>query len=440
MENERFLQDKPELARILSLYGNQTLEEYIDTVNADILSFDDALFRARFDEFSQSYFSVMAPILGEAVARDSLVALASNRLVSTADHQGIITHPFFLSTTYARSLHALRNGYKSVVTFPCSGVSLSNSSFPRGVAYHTADGELTKLFFHSLASAHTPVYGAPCITASTLEKALDHTPLPKHVAGFLKSLRADEKFLTLPDYDAQCTYASHRLWKQVPGFEDINLIYLSEERLTTALLLDHHLGQGTLIDRLLTNETVLSLFEKYFDGITGAFSHIDASGTFLFWGLKDDKRLSLVRSGNTLVSRGGEYMLLLTPESIVQALKLKQIYPSMALCFIVLSFYYGLVCGGGFSQVQYLKALKDAWNSLLGDLDDIDEQKSLAPLSPSIFLGEVVALSQNGYPLYSLDLLSSGGEVLSTYQKATVSGGFKKMSQLFASTLRSVFD
>jgi len=71
----------------------------------------------------------------------------------------------------------------------------------------------------------------------------------------------------------------------------------------------------------------------------------------------------------------------------------------MALTFIVLSFYYGLSCGGGFLQVSYLTAMKEAYRSLRQTIGagqiEIDQ---LSSISADYFCGEFVlgTLSNQG--------------------------------------------
>lgn len=267
MDIDRFFRLKPELGKIFHQYGDCTIDEYIDVVHREVQSIDFSYYTTRWHEFERTYLTVVSSILGPDIAGRSLATLKRNHLVSTADHHGIITHPFFLSTNYARSLYALNNQQECVVTFTCAGISLSNSSLPRALAYHTASGELEKIFFHSLAMKHTPVYCAPPISLKNIQTAIDTVSDQRQIKTYLESLRDDNQFMNLSDYDSQCTYASHLLWKLVSGFGDIDLIYLSQERLTNALLRDNHFNQKTLINQLLFNETVQCLLKSILTGL-----------------------------------------------------------------------------------------------------------------------------------------------------------------------------
>jgi hypothetical protein len=58
-------------------------------------------------------------------------------------------------------------------------------------------------------------------------------------------------------------------------------------------------------------------------------------------------------------------MVELSSKSLHDGLVGGELIPSMALTFIVLSFYYGLRCGGGFSQVSYLPDMQRRYGQML---------------------------------------------------------------------------
>ena len=62
--------------------------------------------------------------------------------------------------------------------------------------------------------------------------------------------------------------------------------------------------------------------------------------------------------------------------------------PSMALSFIVLSFYYGLTCGGGFLQVNYLSEMKEAYLKLLKNTGNVEEVPHIEKIITDYFCGE----------------------------------------------------
>lgn len=411
VEENTFLDAHPELHAILKTHGSKTVMEYIDFVNTQVQSLDFSYFSERFEEFSEVYTQTVTPILGASVAQRSLETLKKNRLVSTADHQGVINHPFSLSSTYARTLHALES-HESVVTFSCASVSLSNSSFPRGLLLQDTHNETKKIYFKSLAHKLHPVYVEEPVTRFDASRAIDTlssvalSDKEKRVLlTSCKSIFLSDTFLALSDFDTQSTYGSWALWKEIPLCQKTDLIFLSSERIVSSLLIHCHLGKDTLLWSLLSDEKTRSLFVEYFDGIQGAFSTKEKKGTHLFWGVENSVRVSLFVEGNTLVTGDGRVFLELTQDQIHTALVSKRIIPAMPLVFIALSFYYGFVCGGGFSQVDYLGDMKRAWIRVLHTLKP-EEISHVEGLPTNVYLGDFAFLkNENGTLMSSLDLL-----------------------------------
>ena len=169
------------------------------------------------------------------------------------------------------------------------------------------------------------------------------------------------------DFSDQITKTNFLLWKKFfgPKYQDEapNLIYLEQESLVSKLLINYHLYTDTTITHLLLDPAYDLLIDNYFEGIQGAFSRKENYGTYLFWALpKGAKyRVQMWKQGDKLVTEDGAYSIELKPEIIQKALEAKEIIPSMMLSYIVLAFYYGLKCLGGFSQVNYLTFMKNAY-------------------------------------------------------------------------------
>ncbi len=412
-ENTAFLLSHPELKNILEAHGSKTIMEYITFVNDFISKGDFSFFDPRQEDFFTVYQETLKSIFDERVIWDSIETLKKNRLISTADHQGIISHPFSLSSTYARTLYAQKVGQGSVVTFPCASISLSNSSFPRGLIVHDCDDVEKKIYFKSLIHKLNPVFCEEKIERDGVQKMYDtlssitlEKEKRKKILSVFKQIFFSGKFLSLKNFDEQCAYGSLMLWKYVSDFNNIDLIYVSQEKLVTNLILEKHLGVSTLIHSLLCDEKTRELFVTYFDGITGAFDMKERKGTHLFWGIRGLERVSLFVQGGTLVDNQGEVFLMLDSIEIKKALLEKRIMPSMPLVFIVLSFYYGFVCGGGFSQVDYLGHMKIAWMNMLRDVGENSEADQVEKIPTNIYLGDFAFLkNRHGDLLTSLDLL-----------------------------------
>jgi hypothetical protein len=132
------------------------------------------------------------------------------------------------------------------------------------------------------------------------------------------------------------------------------------------------LKEKTPVHKFIFDPLYLDLIEKYFSGVTGALSADKSSGTFLFWGYskEDGTRFQLLHEGNKLVNKNKSYSLNLTPKDIEKAIQNKEIIPGLLLTFTVLSFYYGLILGGGPSQTSYLTEMKKRYIDMMKEVGD----------------------------------------------------------------------
>lgn len=436
LENFPFFEKHPELKNILETNGHKTVMEYITLVNQAVHTQDFSYFEPRMSEFFDVYRQILSSIFEQSIVDTSIATLKKNRLISTADHQGVISHPFSLSSTYARTLYAQNVGEGSVVTFPCASISLSNSSFPRGLIIHDIDDDEKKIYFKSLIHKLNPVFCEEKIERDGVQKMYDSlSSIPfekdtrKKILSVFKEIFFSEQFLSLADFDEQCAYGSLRLWKHVSDFQAIDLIYVSQEKIVTDVIIKNHLSSSTLVHFLLFDEVYRTLFVKYFNGITGAFDTQERKGTHLFWGVRDHRRVSLFIEKNMLVDGDGDVFLVLEKEIIAKALEEKRIIPAMPLVFIVLSFYYGFVCGGGFSQVDYLGQMKNAWMNLLLSVGEKGEAEQVEKIPTNIYLGDFAFLKNKyGKLLTSLDLISSKNPIDFTI---TVSESYANLESFF---------
>jgi hypothetical protein len=125
--------------------------------------------------------------------------------------------------------------------------------------------------------------------------------------------------------------------------------------------------------------------------------------------------LQLWKKGNWLESADGSYRIELRPDTIREALKKRELIPGMMLCYILLCFYYGLKCLGGFSQVNYLTFMKNAYIKMQADRGNYKSIEMCARAQTKEMCGDV-ALAFLGLPDGSLtpatglDLILHGSE------------------------------
>lgn len=413
---------KPALARLARERGGEPLLAYF-TASAPRHSAAPA---GRKTELLETVSRRVKETLGEEVAPGVAAQLAAQYFVSTADHHGPLAHPFFLNANLAQSAANRAAGFAHTIIFACGGVSMNNSSFPRGQFFHIRDSHALdprdggfreeRLHLVSLKHRHAPVYGFPAYTADDVGRALRTLRVEKadELVATVEEVYGAAPALRRALYSEQATYTNWLLWKKIPGERAHNLIYLAQEDIVRDLLLAHHLDSSrpTFLTRLLADPRLHALFVKHFDGIQGAFSSKDNfvhsennstrgedrrmahrsgahRGTVFFWGIVDGMRLPLAIEDGRLAIRGASFAIALEPDALREALENRSLMPSMALSFIVLSFYYGLACAGGFSQINYLPELQLAYLNLLRDAGAGDEDaRTAASVATDCFRGE----------------------------------------------------
>ena len=379
---------RPALREIVAKRGTKTLYEYASEYPDVNLN---PLILARQDQFIVSFRQVVARVLNTKIADEAAVQLKKYYFVSTADHHGPICHPFFLNSHLVSSITCAevnQNDWKYNIALSCANVSFSNSSFPRGLLFHTEAEDKIKMhqlgFFPNTSEVRQArvfnyrPYGQEEI--EKVKKRLAEIGRTENLAPsstqvfteLLDEVYAAPEVLSAPGFSEQITKTNFALWRKM--FSKLNgggrdLLYIELEAVVAKLLLDFHLDADTTLHRLLFNPDYVASFIKYFDNIEAGFSTTAGWGTYLFWALPADaKYCKKMRYENgSLVADDNSYRVALNPEDLRAALLKKEIFPSSQFSLIVLSLYYGLKCLGGFCQVNYLTKMKDAYLALLQD-------------------------------------------------------------------------
>ncbi len=405
MEKKIFLA-RPQLKKIKKDYGDLSYFEYSKRKNR--LNPNKNL-RTRKTEAVSVIKNEVQRLLGTAVASSVERQLKDNDSVSTAEHTAPISTPDMLNSALHSTVGMFGSDnphLQNLIILSCSGVSFSNTlSFSRGFLYHFfTKGHINnnQLTFFGRANDAKTVFSAPPYTINNIidiknrleslgrEGHLEQKEVDK-LRLMLDNIYSVPHPLTATDYGDQLTITNYFFWKSlfssykrhVPDY-----IMLSQEKIVLKLLINYHLQQDTIIHRLLFNPDFHPLIEKYFEGITGAFTKDHNYGTFLFWGIsKDNHRIQLFRKGNQLISKDRKYSVALEPNAITGAIQNKELIPGLMLTFILLSFYYGLLLGGGASQPTYLTAMKKAYIAMLQELKETTaiEDCSKTPTDDFVF-------------------------------------------------------
>ncbi|QQR55370.1 hypothetical protein IPG41_02335 [Candidatus Peregrinibacteria bacterium] len=438
----------PILKEIMEKHGNRSsLYEYTR-------GFLDINPMPALDERRKEFISIVEDLLKQrlnpTVAQEVAAQLAKYHVLSTTDHHGPITHPYWINSNIISVLpyHELTDPvlkYMMVLSF--ASVSLNNpSAYPRGIVFHgnnrgsedfirlpvLPDKEKMSVVYNARAFNKEDVFRAKEALARKVQEGLVLTKKAEGVKGLLDHFFLDEQVLAAPDLSTQITIINYKLWPELfkkEGTAVPNLIYLDIETVMTELLVKFHLNKpDSLLYKLLFDKKYQELARQYFNGIPGAFDLQKDLGTYFFWGLDSkNHRIRFVLQDGKLVCPDGEHQYDYTPEEITKALQMKKIFPSMMLCYVMAACYYGYKCLGGFSQVSDLTQTKQAWMRLLKEVDEEAEARAIEPLQTKEMSGGGTVVSfletQSG------DLLPATGIDMAVYDDKFALDEFIQLSR-----------
>ncbi len=384
---EKVLIKRPVLQEILHKRGATPIHQYVnDYVDVNM---NPPIFK-RQNEILSVIHEVCRDRFGARMADSVTTQLEKYYFVSTADHAGPIVHPFFVNSNLLTALTLKEHSdpvLQNVIVLACANISADNSSFPRGLFFHTVKNDelqTHRLPFFSANMRPPAVYTLPPYGEKELQN-IQEIIQTKHAKGeidgrvrdMLRSMMTDiyssDDVLKCSSYTEQVSRTNAQLWQKFFGAGSVkmpNLIYLELEDIVVKLLTKYHLNDDTVINHILFDPRYEPFINDYFDGIFGSFSRESATGTYLFWALPKGARYNqqLWRKGNYLVTKDESYKVEMTPEAVGEAIRSKELIPSLLLSFMTVSFYYGLKCLGGFNQVNYLTLMKNAYIKMNVDL------------------------------------------------------------------------
>lgn len=431
---EKIFDRRTVLKEILEKQGKQSIYDYISSYTA--VKYQPPL-RDRQKELIAVFQKEVEKRLDVFVAESAARQLEDYFYVSTTDHHSPLHHPWVLNFDLISSFIALNHpdpALKNVITLACSHVSLNNPYFPRGLTFTASkDGHAKVQRIGILPSnAHSyPVYAFRPYLPREIQKVKTNLyermrsgeitkEAAERLVQIMEEIFENPNLLSAQNYPDQVTKVNFLLWKKMfqnDQRKEINFVYIEQEALVNELLIQHHLRKDTLLHDFIFNPRLEKIFLKYFDEVPEAFSSRNHTGTYFFWALSGSgkHRVRLWRNGNALVSEDGAYRFELTPDNIEQALRSRQLVPSIWMTFMVLAFYYGLRCFGGLGQINYLTQLKQAYIRMEKDEGNPDavsacENVETKNLGGEITVGFLQTNSKELIPATSLDLLLYGNQ------------------------------
>lgn len=453
----------PVLQETVERHGAKTLFLYANEMQSVVLA---ERYVHRRVELVEAIKNRTADVLGKASAEEVEKTLQTTYSVSTADHHGPICHPFFLNGNILSALPAIqmpKQQAKSMAVLACANVSLNNSSFPRGILFHNANGQMEQIPIVSAQYGMRPVLAHPgydmedllrarhAVQAKILCHAIDKTTGEKLISVF-EHVYGQAIALGARDYSAQISITNADLWRKFFSSSSVQmpeLVYLAQEQLVGDLLIKHLLEKKTFVYELFGTIDGWDQIKKYFDGKEGAFNIAAQKGTFLFWAITgaEKKRQQVWYQRQRLETVDGSWSVECTVEALVAKIQAGELVPSMLATFIILSFYHGLVCRGGFYQPSYLTDLKGAYITMLNNLGMSDEAAAVQSVETKR-MGADMALSfarnkdgklvqAAGLDLFLYGTNSTAQALLQTSKQILVQEAIYVMMPLFYSILYS---
>ncbi|MFA6475229.1 MAG: hypothetical protein WCV88_03420 [Patescibacteria group bacterium] len=373
------LERRPVLRELMDKQGHKTLSEYARLYTDVNLN---PPIKKRQDEIISTITQTVESLFDKETAIGVGKQLEKHYFVSTSDHLGPMTDPSFTNANLlAATAHVAHQdpNLQFVLVLACSNISFRNISFPRGLLFHNSDqkNSLERINFVPATARACPVFNWPAYTKPQMLTVVDDVKkmarqkkvsllLTDKIDDLLQKVYLDDTVLTSHTFAEQMTKTNDRLWQRFFGPHQVapaRLISIEQETIVTELILRYHLYQDTVIQHMLFDTKYEPELVRYFDDIMGAFSIPQQYGSYLFWSLpKGSKyKIALWKKGNFLETPDGSYRVELTPAAIEAALQKREIFPTTLMDFLVLSFYYGLKCLGGFNQINYLTDMKNAY-------------------------------------------------------------------------------
>jgi hypothetical protein len=414
-------QRRPILGDIMKGHGQMSLYDYAE----DFLDVNKSpRLDERKGELINSVKDLIKKRLGDNVAEEVAKQLAHLPLVSTADHHSPIQHPFWVNANIISSLPYIGKNdplLKYLVVFSFASVSLNNASgYARGLLFHVQEnsGDLISLPILPDKAKMSVVYSTRAFNREDLDKteaqlfkktkdnilSLDRAEKIKEI---IEKYFGDKEVLNSESIKEQITKINFKMWpdlfhRAATESNDVqsrhklpDLIYLEIETLVSDLLIHYHLfNNNSLIHKFLFDPQYQALIPSIFNNIPGAFSLENEWGTYLFWAIDDKQhRVRMFLSEGELHSTYRRHTCKFSPEGVRQSLENKEIFPSMLLCYLIISLYYGFKCLGGFCQVNDLTITKLAWQKLLKMVGENAESEAVQPIQTKELGGDGMVLA-----------------------------------------------
>ncbi|MCP4177129.1 MAG: hypothetical protein GY756_05120 [bacterium] len=407
---------RPVYTRLIKEFSDMSLEEYTSTFKK--YSNDKTNTCQSKSDFINISYQYVEKIYGIEIAEKFKNRLKKLNYIFTANHNGANLDHISIQGTLAFALGEETDSL--IPNYSFGNISLNNPTFARGLI--TGDGVKIPIFPDSLKNSM--VYCTPSFKqrdlaklSGKLDKLLKNGKLSDKkynvIQRVVKEIYNDERVFKLSSYSEQVHVISSELWKQLfrncksknsmPDIVNLEIEPITKKLIELDLSSETSLLFKVLFDKKLRKSLLNKLSGKYgcwdiekLEQLNYSQSDLEyilsvpeeiskykenraklkgGCGTVFFWGIDMKGRrvpLTLTNDNNTFVLTGvtdsmDKFSIKYDPVSIIEALKNKKILPSLFTVFLEVAFSRGIICYGGFMQVDYLTVMRDKLSKALLD-------------------------------------------------------------------------
>ena len=436
-------------------HGNSNIAEFLKKIKP----LNNNNFQ-QFDALNNIIYDYVSKLLGKDIASDAVETIANERIVLTANHQGV---DFFAQSVQGSMLFSLifkenlsRN--KVVPIIACGNISLNNLTYPRGILIYDLktkdfnkiplklpifpDREKTKTVCAVNAIKKEYVINVLKKVFSLKKDGIISNACCEVLINLLEQEYLDDFILQQKNYSDQAVILNFRLWKRIfkSGFDNFKIVYLELEEIAAKLIERDLCNQNsllyiTLFDPIVRNRLINGLDRKKACWENNLLkerclneksltSEAKNYGTHFFWGIDNNKKripffLDECEKDNPSLTgfaeNGRSLKIPFRPEILREKLLLKEIIPSLFLSYSALSFARGITCVGGYYQSEYLPIMKSmlieslssqtCYNDLASSILNVETNNYLSGMQTIMIMRD----NNSIVPAGLIELIATGG-------------------------------
>lgn len=290
-------------------------------------------------------------------------------------HQGILNHPVIIGVDIVANFFRMFNRDENgdILTFATGNIPLNNFFYRRGF---NIGGVHVNLY--PKKNKNKIVYQHPLFKFDIVGSLKETHQWKEHSEESQKFLEQIQEIINQIDF-SNCKTMGDQITKinfhLYPLMFDKNLrkkvsnwICLEYDDILSDFLIDIFQNHPeSFIYQLLFNTDLNQKTLKHFEGKTNAWNEERQMGTHFFWGIVDGETQRLLLQGGKLKSEDGSLQIGWNKESIIEALKKRQIFPGMFMKYSLLVLYAGMKPFAGYASSNSIAQMQHDLSEFLAN-------------------------------------------------------------------------